>query len=217
MNVTTSSEIQTRGRILVAADEQFSMFGPRKTSMEEIAERAGLSRATLYLHFSSKRDLYEALLRKITDEFVKEMDLLVNADSEAPSKFRTFVELTAETYTNNPIFLAALTENKDYSLRNYAGPIMADYRNDILKGIELIIRQGIRESTIRKVDVKETAYLLYELGTQLIVKQINGVADFPLHNILDVMDDIVAKGILTQKRVTKKGTKKNESILRAEL
>lgn len=189
---------------MVAADAQFRLFGPKKTSMEEIADKAGLSRATLYLHFSSKRDLYEALLRDITDEFVREMDLVVNAEKEAPLKFRSVVELTAKTYTDNPIFLAALTEDKDYSLRNYAGPIMADYRNEILAGIKLIIRQGIRESTIRKVAVEEAAYLLYELGTQLIVKQINGVADFPLDKILDVMDDIIAKGILTQKIVRQK-------------
>lgn len=189
---------------MVAADAQFRLFGPKKTSMEEIADKAGLSRATLYLHFSSKRDLYEALLRDITGEFVREMDLVVNAEKEAPLKFRSVVELTVKTYTDNPIFLAALTEDKDYSLRNYAGPIMADYRNEILAGIKLIIRQGIRESTIRKVAVEEAAYLLYELGTQLIVKQINGVADFPLDKILDVMDDIIAKGILTQKIVRQK-------------
>ena len=54
----------TRSKILAAAEQEFRRFGPKKTSMEEIAGSAGLSRATLYLHFASKPRLYEALLRR---------------------------------------------------------------------------------------------------------------------------------------------------------
>ena len=196
MNSSTSGETIIRGRILDAADVQFRRFGPRKTSMEEIAQKAGLSRATLYLHFSGKKELYQALLRTITIKFVGKVEQLVRSDQSAPNKFRKFVELTAVTYADNPIFVAALTEDKDFSLQNTAGPLMADYRSEILGAVRLILQQGIEERSVRQLNIDETAYLLYEFGNQLLLKEISGTSDYPLNKILDTMDDIMARGIL---------------------
>ena len=189
---------QTRNKILSAAEAQFRRFGPKKTSMEEIAERAGLSRATLYLHFNSKPELYEALLRRVTENFVQETEALVSDSRPAPVKFRRLVELTASTFSENPLLLAALTEDQHFSLTRYAEPVMNDYREQILGAVSRILQQGVEEQTVRKIDVEVTAYLLYELGTQLLVKALNGTSDFPLKTTLDAMDSIVAMGILAQ-------------------
>ncbi len=48
-----------REMILEAARTRFQRFGPRKTTMEEIAREAGCSRATVYAHFPGKEELYE--------------------------------------------------------------------------------------------------------------------------------------------------------------
>ncbi len=192
----TTSEPETRERILSAAEEQFRQFGPNKTSMEEIAAHAGLARATLYLHFSGKGKLYEALLTEITKRFVEEIASLVASERPAPRKLRLFVELTAATYANNPVFLAALTEDRRFSMQKVAAPMMSNYRNEILKPLRQILEQGIEEGTLRTLDVEETAYLMYELGNQLLIKELSGRAEYPLSKILDVMDNVVAHGIL---------------------
>ena len=189
---------QTRNKILSAAEAQFRRFGPKKTSMEEIAEKAGLSRATLYLHFASKPELYEALLRRVTENFVQKTEALVSDSRPAPVKFRRLVELTASTFSENPLLLAALTEDQHFSLTRYAEPVMNDYREQILGAVSRILQQGVEEQTVRKIDVEVTAYLLYEMGTQLLVKALNGTSDFPLKTTLDAMDSIVAMGILAQ-------------------
>lgn len=188
----------TRNKILSAADIQFCRFGPKKTSMEEIAVEAGLSRATLYLHFSSKRELYEALLRQVTDDFMLEVEALVGEGHPAPVKFRRFVELTAATYSHKPLLLAALTEDKHFSLVRFAEPVMQDYRQQILNAIRRILQQGVEEGTLRKIEVDVTAYLLYELGTQLLIKALTNNSDFSLKTTLDAMDSMVALGIIRQ-------------------
>jgi AcrR family transcriptional regulator len=194
---------ETRHKILAAAEQNFRRFGPKKTSMEEIAETAGLSRATLYLHFASKPELYEALLRQVTERFITEIELLVTSDKPAPLKFRQLVDLTANTYTANPLLLAALTEDNDYALTRHAGPVMSDYRTQILGAIRRILDQGVVEGSVRKIDVDVTAYLLYELGTQLLVKALNGSSEYALKTTLDVMDSIVADGIRFDKKKVK--------------
>jgi len=52
-----------RRRLLEAALATFLRFGFRKTSMEEVARAAGLSRQGLYLHFATKEELFGAAIR----------------------------------------------------------------------------------------------------------------------------------------------------------
>ena len=196
MSDTARREQATRDRILCAAEEQFRRFGPKKTSMEDIARLAGLSRATLYLHFSGKSSVYEAIRQGVRQQYVERLHELVESDRQAPRKLRLFVELTLETYSNHPVFLAALTGDQEYSIQTVAGPIMATSRSEILDPLRKILEQGIRELTIRKLNVNETAYLMYELGNQLLKKELSGEAEHPLNEILNTMDDIVARGIL---------------------
>jgi AcrR family transcriptional regulator len=49
--------------ILRAAFECFARYGLRRTSMEDIAKGAGMSRPALYLHYAGKEDIFNALVR----------------------------------------------------------------------------------------------------------------------------------------------------------
>lgn len=53
---------QTREILLASALELFSARGYAATTIDEIAATAGTTRATYYLHFSSKADLMKALI-----------------------------------------------------------------------------------------------------------------------------------------------------------
>jgi AcrR family transcriptional regulator len=56
------SAADRREVILDAALDEFALNGFHETSLEGVAERAGISKALIYEHFSSKRDLHGALL-----------------------------------------------------------------------------------------------------------------------------------------------------------
>lgn len=65
----TTPEIVTpagsaRERILAAAYELFSRRGIRAVGTDEVIERAGVARATLYRHFATKNDLVLAVLER---------------------------------------------------------------------------------------------------------------------------------------------------------
>lgn len=53
-----------RERILVAAYDLFSRRGIRAVGTDEVIERAGVARATLYRHFAAKDDLVVAVLQR---------------------------------------------------------------------------------------------------------------------------------------------------------
>jgi AcrR family transcriptional regulator len=57
-----------RDAILVAAEALFLTLGYEKTTMDMVATRAEVTKQTVYRYFSSKIDLFAALLQKDKDE-----------------------------------------------------------------------------------------------------------------------------------------------------
>ncbi|MCC3862119.1 TetR/AcrR family transcriptional regulator [Pseudemcibacter aquimaris] len=62
----------TRNRIIDAAIHCYAELGVQGSSMDIIAEQAGATKPTLYAHFGSKDNLFEAVLAKMTEELIEE-------------------------------------------------------------------------------------------------------------------------------------------------
>ena len=73
---------QRRTQLLAVAVEVFAERGFHATSMDEIAEAAGVTKPVLYQHFPSKRALYLELLDDVDDQLVNR---LVEATGGAPT------------------------------------------------------------------------------------------------------------------------------------
>jgi AcrR family transcriptional regulator len=61
---------ERRGQLLIAASEVFVDRGYHAAGMDEIADRAGVSKPVLYQHFASKLELYLAVLQRHVDNMV---------------------------------------------------------------------------------------------------------------------------------------------------
>jgi AcrR family transcriptional regulator len=70
----------TRERIRAIALELFAEQGYEKTSLREIAERLGVTKAALYYHFKSKEDI----VRSFTREYTAELDEIIAWGSRQP-------------------------------------------------------------------------------------------------------------------------------------
>ena len=60
----TTHAVPARERILTAAYELFSHRGIRAVGTDQVIERAGVAKATLYRHFATKNDLVLAVLER---------------------------------------------------------------------------------------------------------------------------------------------------------
>ena len=57
--------LETRDRILDAAEDVFNESGYSNTTLNEIAEAAGVTRGAIYWHFKNKEDLFQAMCLRI--------------------------------------------------------------------------------------------------------------------------------------------------------
>jgi AcrR family transcriptional regulator len=88
----------TKQHILSAALELFSVNGYSETSLREIAEKVGVSKPSLYHHFSSKDELLLELIRPISTAME---ELLERAEAASPPPsarefFKSFFDVVVE-------------------------------------------------------------------------------------------------------------------------
>ncbi len=62
---------KSKQRILKIASELFSEFGFLGVSMGDIAKKLNITKAALYYHFNSKKDLYFEVLEKAFQGLIK--------------------------------------------------------------------------------------------------------------------------------------------------
>ena len=67
------SEAERRLRLVAAAEDVFLAAGYADATMDQVAERAGMSKKTLYQHFATKEALFAAVIAERTDTLIAEI------------------------------------------------------------------------------------------------------------------------------------------------
>ena len=62
---TKLEALETRNRILDAAEQVFHAQGVSHSSLEDVAQAAAVTRGAIYWHFKNKSDLFEAMLERV--------------------------------------------------------------------------------------------------------------------------------------------------------
>ena len=162
---------ERKAQIINAAEDVFTQKGFNEARMDDIADKTGLSKGTLYLYFKSKDDLIIAILDRMFQREMKQMEGLDQADLSAADA----IWKMTEAVTNNilgfvrlvPIvyqFLALAFRNK------YVQKALKKYINQYIDMITPIIEQGIKSGEFRKVDAREVAIAMSAIieGTLLL-------------------------------------------------
>jgi AcrR family transcriptional regulator len=97
----TRRKRQTRERIVEAAIECFLAKGFDATTMDEIADRADVARATVFNHFREKEQLLTAYLARRRAELVELLRREARADVDASQQLYDAFELLAEFNERN--------------------------------------------------------------------------------------------------------------------
>ncbi|AKR42491.1 TetR family transcriptional regulator [Methylophilus sp. TWE2] len=96
----------TRQRIIDAAREMFLLKGVSRTSLEQIASHASVTRGAVYWHFQNKAELFHAMREEVYLPLIDRMDdtLLGNSDEANPDplgRIRKHLESTIQILDND--------------------------------------------------------------------------------------------------------------------
>lgn len=156
---------QRQAELLETAVAVFSERGYQATTMDEIAERAGVSKGMLYIYFKNKEALFGAVFRwfgKVTGEMMQQA---VGGVGDEAEQIRRIAACWANIATQQrelvPLFLDFWSAASVRGMRNdYAEDLAAmydEYRTMIIG----IIEQGKAKNIFRAdADAQAIAYLL---------------------------------------------------------
>lgn len=99
---TKEESAQTRARLIAAAREQFERHGYARTTLEQIARSAGLTRGAVYFHFSDKAALFRAMRDEVELPLVDRIgpDLSAGPDGDPLAAIERFMLTVVATIGN---------------------------------------------------------------------------------------------------------------------
>ncbi len=117
----------TRGRIQAVALELFTENGYEKTSLREIAERLGVTKAALYYHFKSK----EEIVSSFSEDRLARLDELIawgEAQPPKPERRQELLSRYADEFfaSNHPSVMRFFEQNQTVAKTMSSGMDMRD-------------------------------------------------------------------------------------------
>ncbi|MGV9772351.1 TetR/AcrR family transcriptional regulator [Streptosporangium sp. NPDC003464] len=100
-----SHRLERAHRILDTAADLILRWGYDKTTIEDIARRAGVAKGTIYLHWRTREELFAALLRRERVEMLSQVRLRVE---EGAGTLRDLLRLLASELLRRPLMRASL-------------------------------------------------------------------------------------------------------------
>jgi len=150
---------QNEKLIIRAAEEEFACHGFKGTSMQRVADRAGLPKANIHYYFSNKLGLYYAVLANIVDLWDSTFNELSAADDPAivlPRYIATKIEFSRQYPLASRIFAMEILSGGPHLSKYFR----QDYRSwfqDRARVFELWIAAG----RMKPIDPAHLIFLLW--------------------------------------------------------
>lgn len=184
-----------RENILKTAQEIFSKYGYKKTTLDDIANAVRKGKSSLYYYFKSKEDLFQAVIMKEVDILGRELDKVVNRNTDPVDKLRDYVLTKLTTYRGLANFYNAL-EN-DVTAIGFIEDIKQKYEQNEIRIIKRILIEGVRKDEFEIYD-----FNLAAIGITMAIKGLEmplsaGVySSINLERGVDIILKILCYGIM---------------------
>ena len=161
---------ETADRILDAAAELFATLGVRRTGMDDIAERSGLGRTTVYRRFDGRQQIVEAVL-------AREIHRFFGSILRSTAHIERFEDVVIESFltglrATEASLLATLVRAEPELLQLLtidAGPVVAAAREFLVSAYRATHTEGVTASDGDLQQVAMFAEVLVRLAISLVL------------------------------------------------
>lgn len=197
---TKDAAEETRSRILDAAERVFSERGVSRTSLEDVAQAAGVTRGAIYWHFKDKSEVFCAMIDRVTLPMEELRDRTASQFADDPlAVIRTMalgiLKRTATDEQCQRVF-DVLVHKCEY-LHEMAGVKrrFAQMREGCLQKIEQGFREAMKRGMIARVDARLAAVGLTALIDGIIMNWLVNRDYFPLERKAEALIDLYLNGL----------------------
>lgn len=136
--------------ILATARDLFWKHGFKRVSIEELCQKAEVSKMTFYKFFPNKIELAKAVFDNEVQEGLKRFKNLVREDTPAREKIRKLVEMKVEGTNNiSKEFLQDFYSDRELGLKEYVEKSTREAWTEILRNFKYAQEKGWFRSNMK--------------------------------------------------------------------
>lgn len=164
MDTSSTRRGATRQRLYEAAVTLIAEQGFSSTTVDEIADRAGVAKGTVYYNFRSKTELFEQLLRhgvdRLTAELQRAADDTVAAGGSRVDALDAMVRSGLHFIDRYPAFTQLYVAELWRTNRSWR-PTLVTLRSQVIAVVETVLRDAVAKQELsEEIDVPLTAAAL---------------------------------------------------------
>ncbi len=153
---------ERKSQLLKVAKQLFSRFGFKKTTVDEIAEAAGMSKRTVYGVFDNKEQILAELVISEALAFRKELMGEIKQLDDPVEKFRLFCGKCTRYFDQNP-FLGQVLFDEAGLYQPFLGDEIQVVESGMRDIIANLLREGVRQGAYRDMDIQATTQCVFVL------------------------------------------------------
>ena len=158
--IVSSKRVVKKNNIIKIAANLFSQKSFHDVTMDEIAEKVGVAKGTIYLYFSSKDNLYLEILEHTFGSIEALLEKEVNKASSAPEKLKKVLAIIIKFYRENIDVLKILSRDETHLIQEHHD-LTEKWRLSRIELYEKIIEKGIKEGSFKTTNTELGALVLY--------------------------------------------------------
>ncbi len=140
---------QTIDRILKAATKEFSEAGFAGARVDEIANSAGVNKATLYYHIGDKQALYAQVVHDLFGNAVEQFNRNITAAQSPQDNLKAFIQTIAGMVDQHPELAAIMLREQASGGKHFPEMVAQDLAR-ILGILTEILDDGVRSGIFIK-------------------------------------------------------------------
>ena len=192
--------------IVRAAAAAFGEVGYRTATLDAIAERAGLSKVTLYRYVSSKEELLSLVVERTIATFRQGLRDIVEQRRPAEETLRRIVRFQVELLTENLAFLTVFFAEES-GLPAPMAAQAARAKREYDRTIERVVREGIEAGRLRPLPPTLVVFGILGMCNWL-ARWYNPRKQVSIDELIRTYFDLIGAGLIAPGRRARDGSKK---------
>ena len=196
-----TDNIELKDKIIKKATELFGKYGYTTIKTDQLAKELGISKRTLYLHFSSKKELLNTVIDDIlekTQNNMKEFFLRIESGKD------NFVEELMKFWDVNIKITSVLNNHFFMDIKNNMPETMERFnecrQKNMRENFDKLYSIGLKQGVFKKEVRKDVLYLVHFFSMNNILNpDVLADSSFSIREAIEQIYMIIMTGAMTDK------------------
>ncbi len=181
-------------QILGIAQQLFTQFGLKKVTTDDIARKAGVSKATIYKFYKNKEEILKDVVQLECDQLIREIYLVIDNKTDTIEKLHAYL-LVKNQMIHNLVNLYQVTRISGDSYWPYIHEAQDQYILEEKNIVTKILTDGVKRGEVNVPRVDLAAHVLVIAFRTLEYPWDMENRDIPLKDHISILLNIVMNGI----------------------